>query len=68
MTIPNAYNPEYGYRYQILCWDNYNREYDHCDYAKDKGEKVYLLKEYALAYGAGFRFKTITLPKKYWRE
>jgi hypothetical protein len=67
MTMPNAYSPEKGYKYQLLAWDNYNRSYDHLDYAIDREEKNYLLKEYALAYGTGFSFKTITLPKKYWK-
>lgn len=68
MTMPKAYSPEQGYKYQILAWDSYNREYDHLDYAKDKTEKNYLLTEYAMAYGAGARFKTIPLPRKYWTE
>jgi hypothetical protein len=66
MTMPNAYCPEKGYRYQILVWDNYGRSYDHCDYAIDKEEKTYLCEEYALAYGNGNKFKVIRLPKKYW--
>lgn len=66
MTMPIAYSPEQGYRYQILVWDSYNRSYDHCDYAKDKQEKNYLITEYAIAYGNGFHFKTIQLPRKYW--
>ena len=64
--MPNAYYPEKGYRYQILVRTPYDRAYEHCDHAKDKEERTYLIEEYALAYGAGFSFKTILLPKKYW--
>ena len=68
MSQPKAYSPEYGYKYQILAWDSYNREYDHLDYAKDKTEKDYLLNEYRIAYPSGSQFKTILLPQKYWKE
>jgi len=63
MAHPKAYSPEPGQMYQILC--RQGREWDHCDYAKDKTEKNYLLGEYRLAYH-GFEFKTILLPAKYW--
>lgn len=67
MTMPKVYDPEQGYKYQLLCMNiQFDREWEHCDYAADKQEKDYLLGEYRLAYGAGFRFKTIRLPKKYW--
>lgn len=66
MGRPKAYSPEYGCKYQILVLCPNDRAYEHCDYAKDKAEKDYLLGEYRLAYGAGFSFKTIPLPKKYW--
>ena len=66
MSRPQAYSPEHGYKYQILTKDASSRAYEHCDYAKDKAEKNHLLNEYSLAYGAGFSFKTITLPVKYW--
>lgn len=65
MSLPKAYEPEYGYRYQILtryC----NNAYEHCDYAKDAKEKNYLLQNYREAYGGEFSFKTILLPQKYW--
>lgn len=70
MSYPKAYDPQQGYRYQILCR---NRMYDgttweHCDYAKDANEKKHLLTEYRLAYGTGYEFKTILLPQKYWTE
>ena len=67
MTMPKAYDPEYGYRFQILCRNQqYSREWEHCDYAADNAERKYLLGEYRLAYGAGWEFKTIWLPEKYW--
>lgn len=65
MTRPAAYDPEPGYCYQILC-RHQSREWEHCDYAKDRAEKKYLVGEYRLAYGAGWEFKTIQLPAKYW--
>ena len=70
MGYPKAYDPQQGYQYQILCR---NRSYDglvweHCDYARDGSDKAYLLKEYRMAYGAGYEFKTIQLPQKYWNE
>lgn len=69
MSLPKAYEPQQGYKYQLLCrHPEYNgREWEHCDYAKDKQEKNYLLNEYRLAYGSGYEFKTITLPEKYWK-
>ena len=67
MSYPKAYDPQQGYMYQLLVKTPYDREYEHCDYAVDKGDKDYLLDEYKLAYGAGFIFKSILLPKKYWK-
>lgn len=66
MSKYKAYNPEYGYKYQILTKYRGERSFEHCDYAKDKEEKKYLLDEYKLAYGYDFTFKTIILPMKYW--
>jgi hypothetical protein len=67
MTLPKAYDPEYGYMYQILVMFNTSREYEHCDYAKDKQEKNYLLGEYKLAWhSSNPTFKVIILPQKYW--
>ena len=70
MSKPNAYKPQQGYRYQILTRNQqYNgRAWEHCDYAKDKQEKNYLVGEYRLAYGVGWEFKSILLPAKYWPE
>jgi hypothetical protein len=66
--MPKCYSPEYGYKYQILTRDNSSREFEHCDYAKDKAEKDYLLAEYRMAYGSGFNFKVVLLPQKYWKQ
>ena len=70
MTQPKVYEPVQGYKYQILCrHSQYNGiEWEHCDYATDKKDKIYLLQEYKLAYGIGYQFNTILLPKKYWRK
>lgn len=67
MSRPQAYSPAEGYRYQILCRNPaYGRAYEHCDYASDPADKSHLLENYRLAYGGGWEFKTITLPRKYW--
>ncbi len=68
MSYPKAYEPEEGYQYQILCrHPEYNgREWEHCDYAKSRTEKGYLIDEYRLAYCGGYEFKAIMLPAKYW--
>ena len=61
-----AYDPQPGYRYQIVCRNQaYTRAFEHCDYAADRADRDHLLKEYRLAYGAGWEFKTVQLPKKY---
>ncbi|GIN25538.1 MULTISPECIES: hypothetical protein [Bacillota] len=54
MAYPKAYEPQQGYKYQILVKTPYDRAYEHCDYAVDKADKNYLLGEYSLAYGAGY--------------
>jgi hypothetical protein len=65
---PKAYDPQDGCMYQILCRNQqYNgREWEHCDYAVDRSDKNHLLHNYKLAYGAGWEFKTILLPRQYW--
>lgn len=68
MSYPQAYSPQQGYKYQILTKYRSDRAYEHCDYAKDKQDKNYLLNEYKMAYGSNFSFKTILLPQKYWKE
>lgn len=65
MARPQAYDPQDGYRYQILCRSRC-RKWEHCDYAKDRTEKNYLVGEYRMAYGVGWEFKVIPLPRKYW--
>ena len=66
--LPKAYDPQEGYRYQILCRNQSSggREWEQCDYAKDRADKKHLLENYRDAYGAGWEFKTIMLPEKYW--
>jgi hypothetical protein len=67
MSRPQAYSPEYGYRYQLLCRHaTYARAYEHCDYAKDRAELKHLRENYLQAYGAGWEFQAIQLPRKYW--
>lgn len=65
MAQPEAYEPAEGYMYQILTRYG-NEPYEHCDYAKDKKELLYLLEEYRLAYrSSNPKFKSILLPQKY---
>ena len=67
MARPQAYDPQDGYRYQILCRNPaYGKVYDHCDYAKDRSERDHLLSNYRSAYGGGWQFRVILLPRKYW--
>lgn len=67
MARSAAYQPVQGYRFQILTRNlSYGRAFEHCDYAKDRDELNHLRREYAMAYGPGWEFRTITLPAKYW--
>jgi hypothetical protein len=66
MSRPKAYDPQQGYKYQILCKLDC-REWEHCDYAVDRADKEHLLKNYRDAY-QGFELKTIQLPRKYWAK
>jgi len=67
MAHPQAYAPEDGYQYQILCRNQaYSRAWEHCDYAVSRWDKSYLVGEYRLAYGSGWEFKVITLPQRCW--
>lgn len=68
MSRVKAYDPQQGYMYQILVKCPNDRAYEHCDYAEDRADKKHLLENYKLAYGAGFSFKTIPLPQKYWKK
>lgn len=67
MAQPQAYDPQHGYRYQILCRSD-SRTWEHCDYATDRSDKAHLLTNYRQAYGPTFEFKTIPLPRKYWNK
>ena len=66
MSTITAYEPKFGYKYQLLC--RLGRVWEHCDYAKDEQERDYLMGEYRMAYGAGWEFLALKLPKKYWEE
>jgi hypothetical protein len=69
LSYPKAYEPQIGYKYQILCRNQeYGREWEHCDYAKDNEERRYLINEYKLSYGQGWEFQSILLPMKYWNN
>ena len=69
MPKPQAYEPEEGCYAQILCRNQkYDRAWESCDYATDPADVKYLVSNYRMAYGAGWEFKTIVLPKKYWDE
>ena len=58
MGINDVIEFEEGYEYQILCKYK-NGDWEHCDYAKDRQERDYLLGEYRLAYGKNFKFRVI---------
>lgn len=64
MTRPKAYDPQQGYQYQIL-FRYSGIEWEHCDYAVDKVDKNYLLREYRMAPRDQGEYKAIPLPKKY---
>lgn len=67
MSKPQAYEPQDGYRFQILCRNRtYGQAWEHCDYATDRSDRAHLLTNYSQAYGPGWEFKTITLPAKCW--
>lgn len=69
MAHPKAYDPQHGYQFQILCMNPaYDREYEHCDYAKDRADLKHLMDNYRKAYPAGYQFKKILLPRKFWAE
>lgn len=67
MAHPKAYDPQQGYKYQILCRNiSYSREWEHSDYSTlKKGELNKLLDEYKIAYGSGWEFKVILLPERF---
>lgn len=67
MSRPKAYEAVDGYRYQILC-RCLSKEWEHCDYATDNSDRKHLLENYRLAYGNKYEFKTIQLPRKFWKK
>lgn len=68
MPLPKAYQPEDGYTHQILTRNpQYDREWEHLDYATSRQDMYYLAGEYNLAYrGTGQEIRVIPLPQKYW--
>ena len=67
MARPKAYEPEEGYKYQILYRNQqYDRAYEHCDYAEDRVDLKHLLSNYRKSYRIGWEFKFFLLPRKYW--
>jgi hypothetical protein len=65
--MPKVYKPQDGQKYQILCRNQrYGRQWEHCDYAKDRLERDYLSGEYRMAYGAGWEFKAVLMPASCW--
>lgn len=66
MSRPIAYDPQPDTMYQILVACPGERTYEHCDYADDRADLRHLLENYRLAYGPGFAFKTILLPRRFW--
>lgn len=67
MSRPQAYSPEPGQRFQILCRNpNYGKAWEHCDYATDSKEKRHLIDQYRQSYGLGWEFTSVLLPAKYW--
>lgn len=69
MARPKEYAPQAGYKFQIFTRNpQYGKAWEHCDYAKDAAEKGYLIGEYRLAYGAGWEFMSLQLPRECWAE
>jgi hypothetical protein len=68
MAKPQAYQPAEGYRFKLLARHSVysGRTWEHCDYATDRDDRRHLMENYRLAYGAGWEFRAILLPAKYW--
>ena len=66
MTKPIAYDPQDGYKWQILYRSSPKEAWEHCDYAVDNTDKKHLLEAYAVAYHGEGQFKVILLPYRYW--
>ncbi|RPK20115.1 MULTISPECIES: hypothetical protein [Paenibacillus] len=68
MAQPKAYQPKEGFQFQLLFRLADEREFEHCDYAKDEVERDKLVQTHGKSYGNGLVFKAIPLPKKYWKK
>lgn len=67
MSRVQCYEPAPGYRFQLIARNpQYSRAWEHCDYAADCAERSKLLAEYRLAYGAGWEFRSLELPRCCW--
>ena len=68
MTLPKAYDPQPGYKYQILCRhpEYAPGEWEHSEYCEGEQERVAYLAELRLAYGHAWQFKVIRLPRRCW--
>ena len=66
MTRLKDYDPQQGYMYQIFFRPHDVRTWESVDYATDRADLKYLLKEYEIAYGPGYMFTWEKLPRKYW--
>lgn len=65
MTRPKAYDPQPGYRYQLVARQA-GGTYEHIDYATNRAEMKQLKEDYRLAFGPEWQIKAIPLPQKYW--
>lgn len=61
-----AYEPQEGYRFQLVARWTVSGAFEHLDYAVDSTELARLLKEYRLAFGTGWWYRIITLPQRFW--
>jgi len=67
MTKPVAYEPLEGQMFQIFARSE-SRVWESIDYADSIDERIYLMDEYRLAYGGGWEFKYIKLPRRFWKK
>ena len=52
-------------KYIIECRNpRYSRTWEYCDEAEGKEEREYLLREYKMAYGAGWQFRVKSVKPK----
>ena len=66
MSMPKAYSPVLGQKYQIFVKRPNSKELEHCNYATSHKEKNALIREYKTVYGNGYSFSFKKLPKKFW--